>query len=337
MRMDWIVIGAGPAGIAAVGKLLDHGVQKIGWIDPDFRVGDLGQKWACVPGNTKVKLFSRFLEDCKAFENQKRPRSKFDSYGPEEYCLLGDVVEPLQWVTDHLKSKVHPIPGMAMALRLSNGEWEVKLKKRSVFGKKVMLAVGSDPKMLPLTGADVIPLETALHPEKLKGVVGPKSTVGVFGSSHSAFLTLANLIDLGVKAINFYRSPHRYAIHQKDWILFDSTGLKGFTAEWALKNIDGVLPSLLTRVPIFDPTFEESLALCTEVVYATGFSRRKLPVLEQYQGHPYDEQTGLIAPGLYGIGIAFPQAKFDRLGHLEYLVGLWKFMDYLNIILPFWI
>ena len=44
----WTVIGAGPAGIAAVGKLLDHGIapEKIAWIDPAFAAGDLGAKVA---------------------------------------------------------------------------------------------------------------------------------------------------------------------------------------------------------------------------------------------------------------------------------------------------
>ena len=39
MTYAWAVIGAGPAGIAAVGKLLDHGVadKDIVWIDPDSR------------------------------------------------------------------------------------------------------------------------------------------------------------------------------------------------------------------------------------------------------------------------------------------------------------
>ena len=43
-NFDWAVIGAGPAGIAAIGKLLDAGIepQRIAWIDPTFAVGDFG-------------------------------------------------------------------------------------------------------------------------------------------------------------------------------------------------------------------------------------------------------------------------------------------------------
>ncbi len=54
--MEWMIIGAGPAGIAAVGKLIDQGIppEKIGWMDSHFRVGDLGEKWNRVSSNTKI-------------------------------------------------------------------------------------------------------------------------------------------------------------------------------------------------------------------------------------------------------------------------------------------
>lgn len=50
----------------------------------------------------------------------------------------------------------------------------------------------------------------------------------------------------------------------------------------------------------------------------------------------HNPMTGVIAPGLFGVGIAFPQAKVNRDGLLEHRVGLWKFMQYLNDVLPLW-
>lgn len=93
----------------------------------------------------------------------------------------------------------------------------------------------------------------------------------------------------------------------------------------------------MKRVLITDPQFDASLALCNKAIYAVGFERRKLPILNQYTDLRYDDRTGIIAPGLFGLGIAFPQAKFNPLDQLEFRVGLWKFMDYLNAILPIWI
>jgi len=186
-------------------------------------------------------------------------------------------------------------------------------------------------------------LETALNPSALAAAVKEGDVVGVFGASHSAVLVLANLVQTKAKTVhNFYRSPHLYAvdlhdIERGDWILFDDTGLKGFAADWARKHLDGCLPENLQRCHVSDPEFEERLALCNKVVYAVGFDRRKLPVLEQFQKAEYQETTGIIAPGLFGFGIAFPQAQFDPLGNLQRRVGLWKFMDYLNGILPIWL
>src|SRR6188474_862583 len=70
LSFNWAVIGAGPAGIAAIGKLIDHGIdpKTIAWIDPEFKVGDFGTKWHNVYSNTKVKLFTRFYQACKAFD-----------------------------------------------------------------------------------------------------------------------------------------------------------------------------------------------------------------------------------------------------------------------------
>lgn len=341
LLLDWCVIGAGPAGIAAVGKLLDQGIsaEKIGWIDPHFTVGDLGKKWNRVPSNTKVDLFLRFIHACDSFEFKKRPQKfHLEELNPSDTCLLQHAADPLQWITDQLKKKVKTLQGEAIALSLYQNRWEIKTKDISVFSKNVILAIGSEPKLLAQNGLEVIPLDVALHPEKFKNALSSHDTLAVFGSSHSALLVLASALQLSVKkVINFYRSPHKYAVYMDNWILYDDIGLKGFTAKWAKENLDGKMPEKLERVLVSDHTFDESLALCNKAVYATGFERRKLPLLEQYDKLHYDDRTGIMAPGLFGCGIAFPQARFNKIGHLEHRVGLWKFMDYLNEIVPLWI
>ena len=102
---DWTVIGAGPAGIAAVGKLIDKGVKPldIAWVDPAFKVGDLGEKWRQVSSNTKVKFFLNYLEECKSFRFGVAPDFELKHISGESTCLLDLVASPLQWVSDHLK------------------------------------------------------------------------------------------------------------------------------------------------------------------------------------------------------------------------------------------
>lgn len=338
---EWLVIGAGPAGIATIGKLLDFGIPqgRIAWIDPNFQVGDLGEKWYNVPSNTKVSLFVKFLNDCSSFKYKECKESfKINHLSPNDHCFLKEVAAPLQWITDHLCSIVESIRDEALALNLENGNWEVKTKSSLIRTKNIVLCIGSEPKQLSYSHPKMIPLEIALNPQKLAEEIKPQDIVGVFGASHSSILILANLLNLKPKMIhNFYRSPHIYAVELEDWILFDNTGLKGFAAKWAHQHLDGTLPNHFNRCLVSDKTFEEILALCNKIIYAIGFERRKTPVIEQFPGVNYQETTGIIAPGLFGLGIAYPQAQFDLLGNLEYRVGLWKFMEYLNTVLPIWV
>ena len=68
----------------------------------------------------------------------------------------------------------------------------------------------------------------------------------------------------------------------------------------------------------------------------TGFKKRIIHI-DGIENLQYNEHSGIIAPGLFGLGIAFPEKKIDRYGSTEYRVGLWKFMDFLNKVLPVWL
>lgn len=341
MAYQWAVIGAGPAGIAAVGQLIDHGVpaQEIVWIDPKFSVGDFGTTWRNVISNTKVELFLKFLHICKAFDYQQSTQSfALNEAQKNKTCLLHLMADALQWVSLQLKNKVTCVEDFAEKLSLNKRLWHIKLKQSDLQASNVILAIGAEPKNLSYLHPAIIPLQDALNPEKLNAQITADDTVAVFGSSHSAVLALRNLMACSVKqVINFYQFPLMYAVYLEDWILFDDTGLKGPTAEWARENLDGQLPDNLKRVFASTENIEQHLALCDKAIYAVGFERRPLPVIEGFPQINYMEQSGIIAPGLFGLGIAFPEGKYNPLGMLEYRVGLWKFMDYLLRVLPIWL
>ncbi len=120
-----------------------------------------------------------------------------------------------------------------------------------------------------------------------------------------------------------------------DWILFDNTGLKGQTATWARDHIDGTLPSNLVRYTITEPNIARFLPECDQAIYAVGFERRNNIILGDYESTQYNPHVGIIGPGLFGLGIAYPELKADPFGSVEAQVGLWKFMLYLNRVLPF--
>ena len=340
MAYTWTVIGAGPAGTAAVGKLLDQGVapEKIAWIDPAFAGGDLGGKWRSVSSNTQVGLFLSYLNDSAAFRFSSAPPMPLQEVDPQETCALALIADPLVWIIEHLRERVQAFQTTATALFLERRQWRIETQQHELASKNVILAVGAVPKKLSYPHLDEIPLEVALDPEKLAQQPLENATVAVFGSSHSTMIALPNLLRHPVgRVINFYRSPLRYAVYLDDWILFDDTGLKGQAAAWARENIDGVHPERLERCWIGSPDFAEKIAACDRVIYTVGFERRTLPVTKQWGQLDYNPVNGILAPGLFGLGVAFPEFATDRYGYGLYRVGLKKFMDHLNAVLPLWL
>lgn len=335
----WTVIGAGPAGIAAVGRLLDRGTaaETIAWIDPTFAAGDVGQKWRSVSSNTQVGHFLDYLNGSSAFRFAEAPPMPLQEIDSRETCALALVAEPLVWITRHLRERVTTYETTATALTLQREQWTIDTEHQQITSKNVILAVGAVPKKLSYPHLREVPVEVALDPEKLRDQALDGAAVAVFGSSHSSMIALPHLLAQPVqKVINFYRSPLKYAIYLDDWILFDDTGLKGRAAIWARENIDGVLPDRLERCLVSSPEFEEKIAECDHVVYTIGFERRQLPETRQWGPLDYNPRNGILAPGLFGLGIAFPEYAEDPYRYGQYRVGLKKFMEYLDSVLPLW-
>lgn len=337
---EWSVIGAGPAGLLSIGKLIDAGVdpKKIAWIDPAFKIGDLGTLWRNVSSNTKVRLFLDFLQGCAAFKYKSASENfSINDLDPEQTCQLYYIVDPLQWVSDHLSQSVTAFKDKVIHLQLKNRIWAMTLSGSEIISKNVILAMGAESKILPLSGPHIVSLCDAIDQDRVASVCGHDDVVAVFGSSHSALLILKNLVEYGVKRIiNFYLGPLRYAVELDNWILFDDTGLKGKTAEWAREHIDGKWPENLERVISSEEHLTQYLPECNKVVYAVGFERRHLPVIVGLESVRHNPQSGIIAPGLFGIGIGFPESRENPFGIVEHAVGLWKFMTYIDRVLPVW-
>lgn len=338
---QWAIVGAGPAGIAAVGKLLDMGIPptEILWIDPNFKVGDLGALWSNISSNTKVSLFTQFLESIHSFNaiNQLK-HFKLFTLDPDATCKLQYIVDPLQAITQDFLEKVRACHSLVKKISLVHRHWEITTDSNQYKANKVILATGAVPLHLNYQDVELLPFDTAIDPIKLEQVIDTESTYAVFGSSHSAIMIIKNLVDLGLKKIiNFYRSPCRYAIPLEDWILFDNTGLKGETAQWAKEHIDGNLPPNLYRYLASEQNIARHLPECNKVIYAVGFEKRHNILLGDLPEIQYNPHNGIIAPGLFGFGIAYPELKTDPLGNQELQVGIWKFLQYLNKVMPLWV
>ena len=181
-----------------------------------------------------------------------------------------------------------------------------------------------------------MPLSIALNPQLLKSQVTSKDTLAVFGSSHSAILAIKNIIEnTEAKVINFYRSQLRYAVYLDDNILFDTTGLKGVVANFAKKNFHGKTIANLQRFSIFDIKVNTYIALCNKAVYGVGFTANPIDITS-INSVICDRADGIIAPGLFGCGIAFSYYKQDAWNNLEPQVGLCFFNQQLSDVMPIW-
>lgn len=338
---NWIIIGAGPAGIITAGVLLDLGTpaKNICMIDPLFNVGDLSL-YANIPANTKNKLWIDFLSSFKFIRNIQHPAldAIFNCTSLDTEYNLATIIEPLKVISDYIISNVSFVKDRITSLYFHDNNWRVGFSCGELVASHVVLATGGHPKRLDIQSPGTrqeISLVDALDKGKLVSLVTQTDTVAVFGSAHSAILILKNLSELNVREIvNFYNHPIKYTEDMGGWYLNISSGLKGVTADWAKNVLEKNPPKNLRRVFSSEENIKRELAHCTKVVYAIGFERNEIPFANN-QFH-YDDTTGVIASRLFGIGIAFPQKYVDPLGNTEHRVGINSFTEYALSIVPTW-
>lgn len=344
-QADWLVVGAGPAGIVTIGVLMDVGVdpKRITWIDPEFNVGRMGKYYSHIESNNKARDFIAFINACKTFGQCSCPAlDELRKTDPQKPCLLDSIVAPLQGISDYLRTQVVTMQDSLQRMFFKNGLWYVRMKKNGPYSAQhIVLATGAQPRTVQVDpDQKVIPLDYALDPATLKSLVTPQDKIGVVGGAHSAILLLKYLSTMNVKHIyNFYRHPITYALDQGCWAL-DPLGVKGTTGKWAKEVLEKNPPANITRVQVADNEKLQSKIKqmqCSKVIYAVGYDRAPLPLVNDVKPiTEYDGKTGIIAPRLFGIGVAFPEYKTDD-GYPRHIVGLNCFMDYALRLVPQWV
>jgi len=199
-----------------------------------------------------------------------------------------------------------------------------------------------------------------------------ESVVGIIGNSHSGILAAMNLWTVAtspssniekeeegktekrdLKIINFQRREILFAEYRDDGIVWDNSGLKGRTAEWARQHMsnngesdsedqDGIIKQI--RFDLSNTSEEEIykryLPQLTHLIYAVGYARNPLPPITINDQLIKDEELEFDmhssgfryqnkrVKGLYGTGIAFPEETEDPEGHVEAAVGFGKFVKF---------
>lgn len=335
----WAIVGFGPAGMVTAGLLLDLGVagKDIIAVDPEFKVGRLGECYSSVPSNTKTKLFVDFMKACKAFQEcNSESIEKLYTYDMEVEYPLHIIVDPLKDLTVHLRTKIDSLQDTIQSLYFDADAWHITTASNNhVRAENVVLAIGSHPRCLNYDCADQIPLDVALNKDLLAQVVKGKDAVAVVGSAHSAVLVMKFLSELNVKRIiNFYQNQFQYVV---DGILTFSS-LKGMAAEWAQEVLEKNPPANIIRVYNNQQARDAWMDACNKIVYAIGYERNEAPAINGNNAElSYDSHSGVIAPRLFGIGIAFPEQYTTDAGVTEHKIGLNSFMNYAQRVIPEWL
>lgn len=326
----WAVVGAGPAGIVSIAVLLENGVlpKDIIWIDAEFKVGRLGKYYSNVSSNHMVRGFTQFLNSSPIFQQiESSAINAVKEYDQDKESRLKIITDALQDITHFFSKEIITYCKTLKNITMKDTLWHLDLGDTTIIAQKVILAIGSHPKTMSLDDIEEIPLDLALDQAIFNAAINPNDSILVIGSAHSALHILRYLSNKPVKKIiNLYNTPPSYGLG----------GLQGVTALWAQEVLEKNPPANLVRIPFSLDMVEQHKKECNKVVYAFGFEHNEIKVNGSTKIN-FDSATGIIAPNLYGIGIAFPEQFILPNGRIIYLVGVNSFMRYAKKMIPHWI
>ncbi|KAJ5200168.1 FAD-dependent pyridine nucleotide-disulfide oxidoreductase [Penicillium cf. griseofulvum] len=314
-----VVVGAGPAGVAVMGNLLERQLGTIAWVDPSFEGGRVHCKYREVPSNTKVALFQAFAKATQPFQkvidNTKSPNAftKLAKLDQESTCTLGHAADMVRALTDGLlkMEEVYACHGFVKSANLNEttSNWTISIKQNSsedletIEATRLILCTGSFPTTVPIPVAGLniqrLDLDLVLKPSDLANTLPADRpiSVAIVGASHSAILAILNLTKLAqtshplLRISWFTRHPLRYAEYKDGWILRDNTGLKGLAANFARAELEddklATSPAgqVLAKIDcaggqeIESAQYQKYLPSCDYLVQAVGYSRAPLPTL----------------------------------------------------------
>lgn len=365
--VEFVVVGAGPAGVCAIAKLYASNIpgDQLVWIDPAFQVGDFGTKLSvgtAVPGNTTVESYQRvnhgiysLIPTC-APTDEISNNFELNSIAAESTCALNIATKPLQHITDKLRQLVTSIQGTVINIQEMNDWLQIAVKNtdgtiKQLSAKRVILATGAIPKTLALPdhvsaidpNIAFIESELALYLKENPEV----KQVAVVGSSHSAALAVMHLLQAGKQVMQFMNKEYKFAAPAiaadgTRYTQFDNTGLKGKVAAFTrqlLSNTDMQKNWQCHIGENINALIREHLPKCTHAVVCIGYAANStlhingLPLSKfKHDKHTTQIMTadGKPVSGLFGIGVAFPPEVKAISGEIEAAVGVGKFWTYIN-------
>lgn len=327
MDFNYFVIGGGPSGYCAVARLIEKNINNICWIDPFWNFGEFGNILN-VPGNTKVSSFLNVLNQIEKITGIPRQKTALDKMNPNETCLLKFAYEAFQNIS--FGDKITKITGKVSSINITHDDkykriFEINTDEKIFNSENVVLAIGSIPKSFPLKNKIILD-ELKIFNSNFSDLPTDKR-IAVIGSSHSAALASMNLLKMNYKVTQYMNKPYNFYEVSDGKVKFANNGLKGDVAIFTKnildkndfsKNINYVFVDNLTDVD------EEY------VVFCIGYQRRFIKIYTENNDFDFDfnlNYNGMIIPGLFGVGIAFPRKYVDEFGENQTNVGIEKFWN----------
>lgn len=354
---EYVIVGAGPAAICAVAKLVGTGLNasQIIWVDPEFACGDFGtvlSVGSSVPGNTKVADYNKVNQAIynllpKTAPTLAEKQAFAITHLATDYtCSLREATEPMQHLTHKLSAMVTSLRGKVTEItEVQEGlRIRTELANETVYllSRRVILATGAKPRELNIYSGKRIHPNDVFIKSQLQAYLtaNPQvKKVAVFGSSHSAALAVMHLLQAGIPVIQFINKPYLFAqaattADGAAFTLHDNTGLKGEVARFTKSLLTGEFAFADKWQQVDSAKMDDYLEQCTHFVEAIGYVAQDTLTIngQPLRSYTYNKHTSEIAgvKGLFGIGIAFPQEKTSLSGEVELSVGYGKFWTTVN-------
>jgi hypothetical protein len=171
----------------------------------------------------------------------------------------------------------------------------------TIQAEKVIFSPGSIPKTMNHS-LPTIPLHVALDSRQLGHYVSPGERVVLFGLAHSGVLIIKNLVESQcfVSAVYNTEKPFLYARDgEYDGIKQDAAHIADDITAGKLENIELISWSSGEDV-------QDALLRADWVVYSIGFENSTPVLINNQSARNYEPEKALIAPNIYGFGIAYP-------------------------------
>ena len=290
--------------IAYLASVAPQFLQQTIVIDPYFDNGALQRSWPRVRSNTTWKQFIDSLRRFRATAGYAEQIA--EAHPSDQPTYLHVLAKSLREAISPYLRKIHIVKGHVCQLNNETSFVSINFKKsngteHTIQAEKVIFSPGSTPKSMSHS-LPTIPLHVALDNRQLGDYVSAGENVALFGLAHSGVLILKNLAEQGCMISGIYNTEKPFLFARDG----DYDGIKQDAAQIADDVLAGSLPNVQLVSWNSHEDVQDALLRADWVVYSVGFENSSSVIINNESARKYDPKTGLIAPNIYGFGIAYP-------------------------------